>query len=163
PRRGAASTPSTPAWGSSSGPAGPRPRSGSGSPPRSPRGDSRTRSSSSWAPAPTAPIRTTTSPTGRSDAATPSPPTSAGRWTPAGLGELFIHRTGHGIGLGLHEPPFVTAGADTVLEEGMSFSVEPGIYRSGEWGARLEDIVAVTADGHRALNSGERGLRLLSE
>ncbi|HJC28792.1 MAG TPA: Xaa-Pro peptidase family protein [Candidatus Dietzia intestinipullorum] len=83
--------------------------------------------------------------------------------TAAGLGELFIHRTGHGIGLGLHEPPFVTAGADTVLEEGMSFSVEPGIYRSGEWGARLEDIVAVTADGHRALNSGERGLRLLSE
>lgn len=79
----------------------------------------------------------------------------------AGLGELFIHRTGHGIGLGLHEPPFVMPGADTVLEEGMTFSVEPGIYRSGQWGARLEDIVAVTADGRRDLNTGERGLRVL--
>lgn len=82
--------------------------------------------------------------------------------TAAGLGELFIHRTGHGIGLGLHEPPFVTAGADTVLEEGMTFSVEPGVYRSGAWGARLEDIVAVTSDGCRALNTGERGLRVLT-
>lgn len=79
----------------------------------------------------------------------------------AGLGELFIHRTGHGIGLGLHEPPFVAPGADTVLTEGMTFSVEPGIYRPGAWGARLEDIVAVTADGHRCLNTGERALRLL--
>lgn len=79
----------------------------------------------------------------------------------AGLGELFIHRTGHGIGLGLHEPPFVAPGAGTVLEEGMTFSVEPGIYSSGAWGARLEDIVAVTADGHRALNTGDRGLRVL--
>lgn len=79
----------------------------------------------------------------------------------AGLGELFIHRTGHGIGLGLHEPPFVAPGADTVLAEGMTFSVEPGIYTSGSWGARLEDIVAVTADGRRDLNSGERGLRVL--
>ncbi|KZO59889.1 Xaa-Pro peptidase family protein [Dietzia cinnamea] len=79
----------------------------------------------------------------------------------AGLGELFIHRTGHGIGLGLHEPPFVMRGADTVLEEGMTFSVEPGIYRPGQWGARLEDIVAVTADGRRDLNTGERGLRVL--
>lgn len=79
----------------------------------------------------------------------------------AGLGELFIHRTGHGIGLGLHEPPFVAPGADTVLAEGMTFSVEPGIYTAGEWGARLEDIVAVTADGRRDLNTGERGLRVL--
>lgn len=80
-----------------------------------------------------------------------------------GLGELFIHRTGHGIGLGLHEPPFVAPGADTVLEVGMTFSVEPGVYLSGSWGARLEDIVAVTADGRRDLNNGERGLRILSE
>lgn len=79
----------------------------------------------------------------------------------AGLGELFIHRTGHGIGLGLHEPPFVVPGGDTVLAEGMVFSVEPGIYRDGSWGARLEDIVAVTADGRRDLNNGERGLRVL--
>ncbi|MCD2261900.1 Xaa-Pro peptidase family protein [Dietzia aurantiaca] len=78
-----------------------------------------------------------------------------------GLGERFIHRTGHGIGLGLHEPPFVAPGADTVLAEGMTFSVEPGIYLDGHWGARLEDIVAVTADGRRDLNNGERGLRVL--
>lgn len=79
----------------------------------------------------------------------------------AGLGEFFIHRTGHGIGLGLHEPPFVAPGADTVLAEGMTFSVEPGIYQAGSWGARLEDIVAVTADGRRDLNTGQRGLRVL--
>ncbi|GLB62147.1 dipeptidase [Dietzia sp. NCCP-2495] len=79
----------------------------------------------------------------------------------AGLGERFIHRTGHGIGLGLHEPPFVAPGADTVLAEGMTFSVEPGIYLDGRWGARLEDIVTVTADGRRDLNTGERGLRVL--
>jgi Xaa-Pro aminopeptidase len=79
----------------------------------------------------------------------------------AGLGEYFTHRTGHGIGLGLHEPPFAAAGATTVLEEGMTFSVEPGIYLPGEWGARLEDIVAVTADGCRELNTGPRGLTVL--
>ncbi|MFN3602008.1 MAG: M24 family metallopeptidase [Dietzia sp.] len=84
-----------------------------------------------------------------------------GHLAAAGLGELFIHRTGHGIGLGLHEPPFVAPGADTVLAEGMTFSVEPGIYTAGGWGARLEDIVAVTADGRRDLNTGERGLRIL--
>lgn len=79
----------------------------------------------------------------------------------AGLGEYFIHRTGHGIGLGLHEPPFAAPGATTVLEEGMAFSVEPGIYLAGRWGARLEDIVAVTADGRRDLNTGPRGLTVL--
>lgn len=79
----------------------------------------------------------------------------------AGLADRFVHRTGHGIGLGLHEPPFVVAGADTVLEEGMTFSVEPGIYLSGEWGARLEDIVAVTADGCLSLNDSPRGLTVL--
>lgn len=79
----------------------------------------------------------------------------------AGLGEYFIHRTGHGIGLGLHEPPYAAPGADTVLEPGMTFSVEPGVYRAGRWGARLEDIVAVTPDGRRDLNSGPRGLRVL--
>lgn len=79
----------------------------------------------------------------------------------AGLGEYFTHRTGHGIGLGLHEPPFAAPGAATVLEEGMTFSVEPGIYLPGRWGARLEDIVAVTADGRRDLNAGPRGLTVL--
>ena len=81
--------------------------------------------------------------------------------TAHGLGEAFIHRTGHGIGLGLHEPPSVVAGNETPVEEGMTFSVEPGIYFPGKWGARLEDIVEVTADGVRELNNGRRELRKL--
>lgn len=79
----------------------------------------------------------------------------------AGLGELFVHRTGHGIGQSVHEAPFISADSETVLEEGMCFSIEPGIYRSGDWGARLEDIVTVTADGVRELNAAPRGLRVL--
>ncbi|APT90794.1 peptidase M24 [Corynebacterium sphenisci DSM 44792] len=76
----------------------------------------------------------------------------------AGYGEAFIHRTGHGIGLSLHEEPFIMAGNDLVLEEGMCFSVEPGIYLADRFGMRLEDIVAVTADGARTLNNGDRAL-----
>ena len=79
----------------------------------------------------------------------------------AGLGEYFTHRTGHGIGLGLHEPPFAAPGETTVLAEGMTFSIEPGVYLPGRWGARLEDIVAVTADGCLALDDGPRGLTRL--
>ena len=62
-----------------------------------------------------------------------------------GLAEAFVHRTGHGIGLSVHEEPYIVAGNDLPLEEGMAFSVEPGIYFPGEWGARIEDIV----DRHR--------------
>ena len=78
--------------------------------------------------------------------------------TDAGYGELFIHRTGHGIGLSTHEEPFIMAGNDLVLEEGMCFSIEPGIYRSGRWGMRLEDIVTVTADGVELLTRQPREL-----
>ena len=69
-----------------------------------------------------------------------------------GLSEVFVHRTGHGIGLSVHEEPYIIAGNDLPLEEGMAFSVEPGIYFVGEWGARIEDIVIVTADGSRSVN-----------
>lgn len=71
----------------------------------------------------------------------------------AGLAEYFVHRTGHGIGLSVHEEPYIVAGNDETLRAGMAFSVEPGIYFPGNWGARIEDIVIVTADGVESLNS----------
>ncbi len=76
----------------------------------------------------------------------------------AGLGERFIHRTGHGIGLEVHEEPYIVAGNDLVLESGMAFSVEPGIYLPGRWGARIEDIVVVTDNGADRLNHRPREL-----
>ena len=70
-----------------------------------------------------------------------------------GLAEAFVHRTGHGIGLSVHEEPYIVAGNALTLEEGMAFSVEPGIYFPGQWGARIEDIVVVTADGALPVNN----------
>jgi Xaa-Pro aminopeptidase len=70
----------------------------------------------------------------------------------AGFGEFFVHRTGHGIGLEVHEEPYIVAGNEQLLEPGMAFSVEPGIYLPRRWGARIEDIVVVTADGCEPLN-----------
>ncbi|GEM31527.1 putative dipeptidase PepE [Nocardia neocaledoniensis NBRC 108232] len=79
----------------------------------------------------------------------------------AGLGDAFVHRTGHGIGLSVHEEPYIVAGNDLVLEPGMAFSIEPGIYFRGEWGARIEDIVVVTADGVESMNNRPHGLTQL--
>lgn len=76
----------------------------------------------------------------------------------AGLGDAFVHRTGHGIGVSVHEEPYIAPGNDLVLREGMAFSIEPGIYFAGEWGARIEDIVVVTAGGSERLNVVEHGL-----
>ncbi|HEX2369449.1 MAG TPA: Xaa-Pro peptidase family protein [Acidimicrobiia bacterium] len=76
----------------------------------------------------------------------------------AGLGDLFIHRTGHGIGLEVHEHPYIVAGNGEALEPGMAFSVEPGIYAPERWGMRIEDIVAVTPDGVDRLNQSDRRL-----
>jgi len=70
----------------------------------------------------------------------------------AGYGEQFVHRTGHGIGLSGHEPPSIAYTNEMPLEEGMVFSVEPGIYLSGEFGVRLEEIVVVTRDGCEVLS-----------
>jgi len=76
----------------------------------------------------------------------------------AGLAEAFVHRTGHGIGLSVHEEPYIVAGNDLPLTVGMAFSIEPGIYFPGRWGARIEDIVVVTEDGALAVNSRPHGL-----
>ena len=71
----------------------------------------------------------------------------------AGYGEFFVHRTGHGMGLEGHEPPYITATSETILEEGMVFSIEPGIYLPGRFGIRLEDIVILRKDGPEILSS----------
>ncbi len=74
----------------------------------------------------------------------------------AGYGDRFIHRLGHGIGLDVHEPPYLVEGDGTVLEPGMAFSIEPGIYTPDRWGMRIEDIVVVTEDGVDVLNQSSR-------
>ncbi|GAA1172743.1 M24 family metallopeptidase [Pseudonocardia alaniniphila] len=81
--------------------------------------------------------------------------------TAGGLGERFVHRTGHGIGLDVHEDPYIVGGNALALEPGMAFSVEPGVYLDGEWGARIEDIVVVTDDGCERLNGRPRDLVVL--
>ncbi|GAB4531055.1 MAG: Xaa-Pro peptidase family protein [Anaerolineae bacterium] len=75
-----------------------------------------------------------------------------------GLGEYFIHRTGHGLGLEVHEAPYIMAGNGQPLEKGMTFSVEPGVYFPGKFGIRIEDIVAVTEEGARTLTGFDRQL-----
>lgn len=80
----------------------------------------------------------------------------------AGYGPDFVHRTGHGIGLSEHEPPSITHTNDLPLEDGMAFSVEPGIYLSGEFGVRLEEIVVVTPRGAEVLSALPRDLKIIS-
>ena len=77
--------------------------------------------------------------------------------TDAGYGDWFIHRTGHGIGLETHEDPYIVEGNTTRLENGMAFSIEPGIY-PGPHGARIEDIVVCTETGYQRMNNRTRDL-----
>lgn len=79
----------------------------------------------------------------------------------AGYGEYFFHRTGHGIGLEVHEHPYIVNGNEMSLEAGMTFSIEPGVYIPGRFGVRIEDIVACTDDGADTLNAADRSLVLV--
>lgn len=76
----------------------------------------------------------------------------------AGYGDHFIHRTGHGIGLEVHEHPYLVEGNQSPLEPGMAFSVEPGVYLPGQFGVRVEDIVVCTDTGVESLNDSDRAL-----
>ena len=82
--------------------------------------------------------------------------------TDAGYGEQFIHRTGHGIGVTTHEPPYMVEGEKQPLRPGMCFSIEPGIYLAGRFGVRIEDIVTVTDSGGKRLNNTDHGLRVVN-
>lgn len=75
-----------------------------------------------------------------------------------GYGLAFFHRTGHGIGLEEHEDPYIVAGNQLPISPGMAFSVEPGIYLTGRYGARIEDIVVCGTDGPLVLNEAAREL-----
>jgi Xaa-Pro dipeptidase len=79
----------------------------------------------------------------------------------AGYGEYFLHRTGHGLGLEAHEPPYITDGNTEVLAPGMTFTIEPGIYLPGRGGVRIEDDVLVTAEGVECLSAYPRELEVI--
>jgi Xaa-Pro aminopeptidase len=65
----------------------------------------------------------------------------------AGYGPYFVHRTGHGLGMEVHEPPWISSESDTIIQPGMVFSIEPGVYLPGKFGIRIEDIVVVQPEG----------------
>lgn len=77
----------------------------------------------------------------------------------AGIGRNFLHRTGHGIGLDVHEPPYIVQGNQELLQTGMAFSIEPGAYFAGEFGIRLEDVVIVGEGGAVPMTEAPRNLR----
>lgn len=79
----------------------------------------------------------------------------------AGYGQFFIHRTGHGIGMECHEEPYMRGDNEQLLEAGMAYTVEPGIYLPGRNGVRIEDDVLVTADGAESLSTMTREIRIV--
>lgn len=74
----------------------------------------------------------------------------------AGYGQYFVHRTGHGLGLEVHEPPYIVEGNEELLQPGMTFTIEPGIYLPGQGGVRIEDDVLVTQQGAEVLTTFPR-------
>jgi Xaa-Pro dipeptidase len=78
-----------------------------------------------------------------------------------GYGEFFIHRTGHGLGMEVHEEPYIRAGNSFPLTPGMTFTIEPGIYLPGRGGVRIEDDVVITEHGLRSLSDMPRELRFI--
>jgi len=82
--------------------------------------------------------------------------------TEAGYGEFFVHRLGHGLGIDIHEPPYITATSEVILDEGMVFSIEPGIYLQGRFGVRLEEIVILRANGPEILSELSRKLNVIN-
>jgi len=82
--------------------------------------------------------------------------------TEAGYGKFFVHRTGHGLGIDIHEPPYITATSEVELDEGMVFSIEPGIYLQGRFGVRLEEIVILRTDGPEILSELTRELNVIT-
>lgn len=78
-----------------------------------------------------------------------------------GVGELFTHSLGHGVGLEVHDSGKLSSKSDTVIEAGFVSSIEPGLYREGKWGIRLEDLVVITSEGKKMLTKSPRGLALI--
>ncbi|WP_417270816.1 M24 family metallopeptidase [Celeribacter sp.] len=78
--------------------------------------------------------------------------------TDAGYGDRFLHRTGHGLGIDIHEPPYIAANSDVVLAQGNVFSIEPGIYLDGKFGIRLEEIVILRQDGAETFSEMPRDM-----
>jgi Xaa-Pro aminopeptidase len=76
-----------------------------------------------------------------------------------GFGQYFWHRLGHAIGKDTHEAPFLDVMDDTLLEEGMAFTIEPSIFIPGELGCRVEDVFVVTQNGGQRLNKVSAELR----
>lgn len=79
----------------------------------------------------------------------------------AGFGKYFTHRTGHGLGLEVHEEPYICEGNEVALQPGMVFTIEPGIYLSGKFGVRIEDNIAVSDNGKRMLSHISKELTVL--
>jgi Xaa-Pro aminopeptidase len=83
-------------------------------------------------------------------------------FTGAGYGEYFSHRLGHGVGLDGHEPPYIVSGNSQVLEPGMAFSIEPGLYLPGRFGVRIEDLVIMGDSAAERRNNAPRDITVVA-